>query len=109
MYLIGSGEAMAATAPGRWIELHEGDFFGEMALLERRRHKHDVIAKTACRIYVLDGEGLARLSRRHPEIVRHIRKVAMERERENESGATAREDTERQGAHPQQAGSAGVR
>jgi voltage-gated potassium channel len=85
MYLIGSGEAMAATAPGRWIDLHEGDFFGEMALLERRRHKHDVIAKTACRIYVLDGEGLARLSRRHPEIVRHIRKVAMERE--NESGA----------------------
>ena len=25
-----------------------------MVLLERRRHKHDVIADTQCRVYVLD-------------------------------------------------------
>jgi voltage-gated potassium channel len=65
-------------------QLDEGDFFGEMALLEHRRHKHDVVADTPCRVYVLDGEGLARLSRRHPEIVNHIRNVAKQRERENE-------------------------
>lgn len=76
MFIIGAGEAMSAVAPGRWIAVGEGDFFGEMALLERRPHKHDVVAKTACRIYVLDGEALARLSRRHPEIVRRIRDVA---------------------------------
>ena len=66
--------------------MHEGDFFAEMALLERRRHKHDVIADTPCRVYVLDSEGLARLSRRHPEIVA----VARERARENEKSARAR-------------------
>jgi voltage-gated potassium channel len=87
MYFIGSGEASVQVAPGRRVELHEGDFFGEMALLERRRHKHDVIADTLCRVYVLDSEGLARLSRRHPEITRHIREVAKERERENRNAA----------------------
>jgi len=84
MYLIGSGEATVCVVPGERIKLREGDFFGEMALLERRRHKHDVIADTQCRVYVLDSEGLARLGHRHPEIVRHIRQVAKERERENE-------------------------
>ncbi len=65
MYLIGSGEATVWAVPGRPIKLHEGDFFGEMALLDRRRHKHDVVADTPCRVYVLDSEGLARLSRWH--------------------------------------------
>jgi voltage-gated potassium channel len=83
MYFIGSGEASVQVPPGRRVELHEGDFFGEMALLEHRRHKHDVIADTACRVFVLDSEALARLSRRHPEIPRHIREVAKERERDN--------------------------
>ena len=59
----------------------EGDFFGEMALLERRRHQHDVVAKTKCRIYVLDSQALSRLSRQHPEILRHIREVAEARAR----------------------------
>jgi voltage-gated potassium channel len=84
MYFIGSGEATVCAVPGRPIKLHEGDFFGEMALLEHRSHKHAVVADTICRIYVLDSEGLARLGRRHPEIVRHIKEVAKERERENE-------------------------
>jgi len=55
-----------------------------MALLERRRHKHDVVADAPCRVYVLDSEGLVRLSHGHPEIVQHIKSVAKERARENE-------------------------
>ncbi len=84
MYFIGNGEATVRAVPGRQVEMHEGDFFGEMALLERRRHRHDVVADTACRVYVLDSEGLARLSRRHPEIVRHIKQVAKERALQNQ-------------------------
>jgi voltage-gated potassium channel len=63
---------------------------GEMALLEHRRHKHDVVAKTRCRVYVLDSTSLARLKRRHPEIMQHIRKMA-------EARALANEPTRRQG------------
>jgi voltage-gated potassium channel len=90
MYLIGSGEATVCVVPGHPIKLKEGDFFGEMALIEHRRHKHDVVADTLCRVYILDGEGLARLNRRHPEIVRHIREVAHARERENERARRSR-------------------
>ncbi|MGA9602577.1 MAG: ion transporter [Methyloceanibacter sp.] len=80
MFIIASGEASVDTGKGHHVTLKEGDFFGEMALLERRRHKHDVVAKTNCRVYVLDSQSLARLGRRHPEIMNRIRKVAEERE-----------------------------
>jgi CRP-like cAMP-binding protein len=76
MYLIASGEAEVEIGRGKLVVLKQGDFFGEMALLEHRRHKHDVVAKTKCRIYVLDAEALSRLARSHPEILRHIRQVA---------------------------------
>jgi voltage-gated potassium channel len=76
MFLIASGEAVVDIRPGTHALLKEGDFFGEMALLERRRHKHDVVAKTRCRVYVLDAQSLSRLARRHPEILRRIRNVA---------------------------------
>jgi voltage-gated potassium channel len=52
MFLIASGEAFVDLTGGKKIVLKTGDFFGEMALLERRRH---------------------------PEIIRRIRKVAEER------------------------------
>jgi CRP-like cAMP-binding protein len=45
-------------------------------LLEHRRHKHDVVAKTKCSVYLLDARSLSRLARSHPEILRHIRDVA---------------------------------
>jgi voltage-gated potassium channel len=76
MFIIASGEAVADIGPGKHALLKEGDFFGEMALLEHRRHKHDVVAKTRCRVYVLDSQSLARLGRRHPEIMQRIRKIA---------------------------------
>jgi len=79
MYLLASGEAVVDIGAGKHAVLKEGDFFGEMALLEHRRHKHDVVAKTRCRVYVLDSQALARLSRRHPEILNRIRKVAAAR------------------------------
>jgi voltage-gated potassium channel len=58
-----------------------------MALLERRRHKHDIIAKTRCRVLVLDSESLMHLTRRHPEILDYMKQVANERK---QSEAAAR-------------------
>ena len=80
MFLVASGEAVAEIGAGKHISLKEGDFFGEMALLERRRHKHDVVAKTRCRVYLLDAQSLSRLARRHPEILQRIRDVAAARQ-----------------------------
>jgi len=90
MFLIASGEASVEIGRGKQVTLKEGDFFGEMALLEHRRHKHDVVAKTRCRVYVLDSQALARLTRRHPEIMRRIRDVAKARANAD-AGAAQRE------------------
>ena len=90
IFIIASGEAVVEISPGQHALLKEGDFFGEMALLEHRRHKHDVVAKTRCRVYVLDSMSLARLERRHPEIMQQIRKMA-------EARVLANEPTRRQG------------
>jgi len=90
MFIVASGEAVVEISPGQHALLKEGDFFGEMALLEHRRHKHDVVAKTRCRVYVLDSMSLARLERRHPEIMQQIRKMA-------EARVLANEPTRRQG------------
>jgi voltage-gated potassium channel len=79
MYLIASGEAVVEVSPVKQVVLKEGDFFGEMALLQRRRHKHDVVAKTKCRVYVLDATSLARLSARHPDILERVRAMAAAR------------------------------
>jgi voltage-gated potassium channel len=97
MFLIASGEAEAEVGRGKRALLKEGDFFGEMALLEHRRHKHDVVAKTRCRVYVLDSQALARLSRRHPEIMSRIRKVA-EARREADAAKLASETPRRRRA-----------
>jgi len=94
MFLIASGEAEVEIGRGKQAILKDGDFFGEMALLEHRRHKHDVVAKTRCRVYVLDSRALARLSRRHPEIMTRIRKVAGAR-READTGTLASETPRR--------------
>ncbi|ODR98827.1 hypothetical protein AUC68_06420 [Methyloceanibacter methanicus] len=68
MYILASGEALLALGDDRTLTLREGDLFGQMALLERRRHEHDVIATTHCRVYMLDGRALGRLSRRYPDL-----------------------------------------
>ncbi len=66
MYLIESGEAAVSIGGGKQTILRTGDFFGEMALLERRRHKHDVVAKSRCRVLVLDTQALSRLTSAAP-------------------------------------------
>jgi voltage-gated potassium channel len=76
MFIIASGEAVVEIGPGQHAILKEGDFFGEMALLQHRRHKHDVVARTHCRVYLLDSMSLARVGRRHPEIMQRIRELA---------------------------------
>ena len=90
MFVIASGEAVVELSPRRQILLKDGDFFGEMALLERRRHAYDVVAKTRCRVYVLDAPSLARLSERHPEILDRIRAMAAARAAADKAARAAR-------------------
>jgi voltage-gated potassium channel len=83
MYFIASGSALVEDESGD-IPLSEGEFFGELALIERRQRSHTVIAsqnKTRC--LVLDRDDLERLGRRFPHVVARIREVAEARRRSN--------------------------
>ncbi|XSG82814.1 MAG: cyclic nucleotide-gated ion channel [Methyloligella sp. ZOD6] len=93
MYIIESGEALADCGDDIKMPLGPGDFFGERALLEHRRHKSDVVAKTACRIYVLDSVALAQLARRHPEVLLTLRQLAEERQEQTSSEQMSPEQT----------------
>lgn len=78
MMFVASGRVLV-EAEGRRIELGEGEFFGERALLEHRAHRHDVYAVTRCRILVLGRDDLERLGRSFPGIIEGIRRKAAER------------------------------
>jgi len=78
MFFIASGEVAVETDAGQ-IRLGEGDFFGEMALLYRRRRGHNVTAVTKCRVLVLDKSDFERLCHREPDLLSHVRGVAEQR------------------------------
>ena len=75
MMFIASGTVLVEADHGP-VELGQGEFFGEMALLERRAHTHDVYAVTGCRILVLLRDDLERLGRSHPAVSERIRTTA---------------------------------
>jgi voltage-gated potassium channel len=78
MYFIAQGEVVVGVSSGE-VRLGPGEFFGEMAILESRVHRHVVTALTHCRLLVLRTEDFNRLGRLHPEILARVRKTAEQR------------------------------
>lgn len=88
MYFVTRGEVEIDMDGGETAVLGEGDFFGEMAILERRNHVHNAVAARRSRLLVLDRDDLMRLMHHQPEIGRTIKEVAEARAKQ--SGAKAR-------------------
>lgn len=78
MYFIASGAVEIELSDGM-IEMHEGNFFGELAVLRRAKRSATVTATANCRLLVLDAEDLHRLMRRKPSIARRILEAVNER------------------------------
>ncbi len=78
MFFILEGK-VEIRMPHQTIYLSEGDFFGELALLQRRRRTGTIQACEPCRLMVLDAEDLGHLIRREPEVAELIKQVAQER------------------------------
>jgi hypothetical protein len=74
MFFISRGHCEVIGADGRSIvaTLREGDFFGEIALLEHRPRSASVRAATYCDLYRLDKESFNRVIARFPEFAAHI-------------------------------------
>ncbi|WP_237153594.1 cyclic nucleotide-gated ion channel [Oryzibacter oryziterrae] len=75
MYFIASGR-VDVDGPMGHLQLGEGSFFGEMAVLHKGRRTADVVALSSCRLLVLDADDLHVLMKRRPKIGTHIRAVA---------------------------------
>ncbi len=78
MYFIASGSVGVETTQGEVI-LSEGDYFGEMALIDGRRRDHTVRAKTKCRLLELDARDYHRLLQDRPDLNDAIAKTARQR------------------------------
>lgn len=79
MYFIMLGQVQIEF-PLSTVELGEGEFFGEVALLESRRRSSNIRALTRCTLLKLDSDDFARFTRRHPDVRDKILAVAKERQ-----------------------------
>ncbi len=82
MYFIVSG-TVEISASGGFFELKAGDYFGEMALLERRTRSADAIAQTKCDLLILEANTFENLMRRNPVLNEKMREAAQARLDEN--------------------------
>jgi len=82
MYFIVSG-TVEISATGGFFELKAGDYFGEMALLERRTRSADAIARTKCDLLILEANTFENLMRRNPILNEKMREAAQARLNEN--------------------------
>jgi CPA1 family monovalent cation:H+ antiporter len=78
MYFISSGALEVAVGKNR-VRLGRGDFVGEMALLDDRRRRADVITLGYCQLLVLSGDDFKRLLAMDPAIRDAINRVANDR------------------------------
>lgn len=75
LYFIAAGKVEVETPNGP-VYLSEGDYFGEMALLEHRPRSNTVRAFTHCRLLVLEAPDFRRLMAGRPELYKLIRDTA---------------------------------
>ncbi len=79
MFFIVTGEVEVRIGP-RTRALRDGDFFGEMALLDRRPRSADVVTVTPCTVLVLDVAEFYQLAGQQPALIAAIDKEAKRRQ-----------------------------
>lgn len=79
MYFVASGSVMVELPHGKHVELGEGHFFGEIAVLTKSRRSATVRAQTRVRLLVLDAHDLQMIMVQHPDIAQRIEEVARAR------------------------------
>ncbi|NOK61320.1 MAG: cyclic nucleotide-binding domain-containing protein [Chloroflexi bacterium AL-W] len=85
LYLIESGQVIVERDGQTVAHLQEGDFFGEMALLDKRSHSASIRTLTPIDILALPGESLNRLLEEQPQLAEQLRTVAEQRHATNKS------------------------
>ena len=78
MYFIASG-SVRVFLPKKSLELSEGMFFGELAILRHSNRSATVVAAERCQLLVLNARDLQALLVQRPSIAEEIRRAAEER------------------------------
>ncbi len=82
MYFIAAGE-VEVDLPGKKVQLSEGAFFGEMALLGNNLRSANITTTRLSKLLVLDLVDFRMLMARHPDLAETIDAEAKRRELEN--------------------------
>jgi CRP-like cAMP-binding protein len=78
-FVIESGTAEVARDGQRINELHPGDFFGEMALLEADRRNATVTATTAMELIVMTRASFRSIDKAMPEVHKSVQEAIEQR------------------------------
>lgn len=86
-HLVLSGDASVTRGDEQIRELHAGDYFGEISMIDGRARSATVTASTALSTFVISHEVFDKLVGDEPEFARGLLKVLCARLREAEARA----------------------
>lgn len=69
MFIIGHGEFEVSSGEKIYAVLKDGQFFGEMALLEDTIRSMDVVSKSYCDLYKLTKEDFLEITKKYPDLL----------------------------------------
>ena len=73
MYFLVSGTVIAVRQGFPIMELHSGDFFGELGCLLGSQRSSSVYALSNCTLYTLSADALKALNRKYPKVLEEVR------------------------------------
>lgn len=85
MYIIKSGSVRIFNETGELATLKDGNFFGEMALIEEKPRMASAETLSDCEIFVLNKEDFAGLMQSSPDIAQSVQNAYTERKKQNAS------------------------
>jgi voltage-gated potassium channel len=87
MFFIVLGE-VEVVLPDESVRLHEGDFFGEIAVLARVRRTASVITRSVCELLVLDAADVVKFIERNPRVAVVLRETMASRQQPEKGAAS---------------------
>jgi voltage-gated potassium channel len=90
MFVIGHGVVDVILEDGSIVaQLHEGQFFGEAALLKETTRNANVRASTYTDLYRLSKDDFLRIIENHPELLENLQNVSQKRASDRDKASSA--------------------
>jgi len=88
MFMIGHGTVDVIFSDGTVVAtLHEGQIFGEAALMRETTRNADVRAQNYCDLYILNKEDFTKIIIKHPDLLESMQKVTTRRSSDRRKAA----------------------